>query len=453
MNKKILFKKLMPLIFSFVVAFWAFSHPIDVAAVNGAANDYWVFITTDDKSYDWMWSELGITITDYPNKFVYAKSPNSDQMLLLLGIETSWIIHVKNDVYCFTEDNHIYYINLSTPDEALLVYTSRHGDLRGSSYFFSPNTSQEKLEGICFIDGNYGVILDSTSNAVLYESECNSIESIFGCNGDSFYWVTENGTEYLRNCSSDIDISESRFMRIQDSIDKTSVDMYSSRIVQDINNFPLNSYSLGAYGNGAYFTTTGRACVKHNSCKRYTGATQCMGFAYYAYDRYAHVDSFVKINGDFSNKERPYTSGTTLKGILQHLPSSGIYLRLTLKGTTTDEGHSLFIESVGENSFSGYECNKYGDCRIEKFTYTYDDIVSLYSGYSYYVSETYSHQFNPKNAFADSPNSHRINCSSSGCPGYILEVHYVTPNSKAQNSLSNVCAVCGFEGRFPVIVN
>ncbi len=70
----------------------------------------------------------------------------------------------------------------------------------------------EQLLGVCFLDGDHVLLLDSISNGVLQDEVCPGIRLVCGRTADSFYWEDEAGTEWIRDCTTGEDRLGSRFV-------------------------------------------------------------------------------------------------------------------------------------------------------------------------------------------------------------------------------------------------
>lgn len=207
---------------------------------------------------------------------------------------------------------------------------------------------------------------------------------------------------------------------------------------------------LTDYPNGSYFTKTGNACKKETNggchdnktgvckydigacpnCKSCNGAAQCMGFAHYVYKQIWGVDTN---KNEKHNRNTGTGSAAAAREFLWGI-SSGTELRVTGPHTT---GHSIIVANITDSGAYIYHANGDGTCKVEyeylsfysysakynKVTYTYDDLHSFRSTYTF------------------SENTHWHPCKLSGCNGKnSVEYHSFITNSQGKI----VCSVCGY---------
>ena len=196
---------------------------------------------------------------------------------------------------------------------------------------------------------------------------------------------------------------------------------------------------LAEYPNGSYFSTTGEPCKTHVGCfdklKRgeacgcrvYDDSIQCVAFAKYASDQYAHRSRWTRPDGDTQynvNLSDPSKAKEFYSGL-----SYGSYVAL--------EGHSIVVLYTTSTSVHTYECNNDGRCGVNTYDRNISDFCDDYGRAEYSLS----HSFNGT-VRSRSSQYHSISCSTSGCSGYILEVHYSSnPGSNA------TCKACGYVGK------
>ena len=174
--------------------------------------EYYIFIPEDDPGLTWLWGYLGIKLEDYPDPYLYAKNMDTREILLLLDKDTKMFLQNGEDVYCITEENELYRLRLDIPGSQTLLYTAQYGELGSLSPYMADQVFFEQLLGVCFLDGDHVLLLDSISNGVLQDEVCPGIRLVCGRTADSFYWEDEAGTEWIRDCTTGEDRLGSRFV-------------------------------------------------------------------------------------------------------------------------------------------------------------------------------------------------------------------------------------------------
>ena len=174
--------------------------------------EYYIFIPEDDPGLTWLWGYLGIKLEDYPNPYLYAKNMDTREILLLLDKDSKMFRQNGKDVYCITEENELYRLRLDIPGSQTLLYTAQYGELGSLSPYMADQVFFEQLLGVCFLDGDHVLLLDSISNGVLQDEVCPGIRLVCGRTADSFYWEDEAGTEWIRDCTTGEDRLGSRFV-------------------------------------------------------------------------------------------------------------------------------------------------------------------------------------------------------------------------------------------------
>ena len=174
--------------------------------------EYYIFIPEDDPGLTWLWGYLGIKLEDYPNPYLYAKNMDTREICLLLDKDSKMFRQNGEDVYCITEENELYRLRLDIPGSQTLLYTAQYGELGSLSPYMADQVFFEQLLGVCFLDGDHVLLLDSISNGVLQDEVCPGIRLVCGRTADSFYWEDEAGTEWIRDCTTGEDRLGSRFV-------------------------------------------------------------------------------------------------------------------------------------------------------------------------------------------------------------------------------------------------
>lgn len=174
--------------------------------------EYYIFIPKDDPGLTWLWGYLGIKLEDYPNPYLYAKNMDTREICLLLDKDSKMFRQNGKDVYCITEENELYRLRLDIPGSQTLLYTAQYGELGSLSPYMADQVFFEQLLGVCFLDGDHVLLLDSISNGGLQDEVCPGIRLVCGRTADSFYWEDEAGTEWIRDCTTGEDRLGSRFV-------------------------------------------------------------------------------------------------------------------------------------------------------------------------------------------------------------------------------------------------
>lgn len=208
----------------------------------------------------------------------------------------------------------------------------------------------------------------------------------------------------------------------------------------------LVTFPLAEYPKGSYFTKDGGPCSDHHAkpdcltkinngdtcnCRIYGRAIQCMGFARYASDQYAHRSSWTTPAGDLRTNVALSDAGLA-KTFYSSL-SYGSYVELP--------GHSIVVLYTTSTSVHTYECNNDGKCGVSMYARDFGTFSTQYSS----AEKSLSHSFNGL-ARSRSAQYHTINCSTSGCTGYMVGEHYSSnPGDKA------TCNACGYVGKIMIV--
>lgn len=417
-----------------------FSFSVPYAAAAETASEYWTFIARDTEADAWRWEQMGIDIHDYVDGYVYAQDMDSKTIHLVLPKKTYSFWEVDSGVYCFTEAGEVIHVGYSGKSPTVVAAFQPDEAPTFSALFASDDMT---TTGLYFADKEHVQFIDCANNKVTDCGYYQDIQSIRAVSEDEFFWVDSEDMGHLFNNVT----AETEEMSIDEFENAVNYGIDTTALIK---NYPNNSYSLGQYGAGKYFTKDGSACTSHKccepnstsycNCKFYALGIQCMGFAAYAYDQYSHRSYWQDIARDQNETSRSVRTPEDIRKIVKALPSSGIYLRF-------EDQHSLFIDNVSDTGISGYECNVGGLCKVQRFEYSYERVFALYGkNGNGIVNNTFSHHFSRTTATVVSGNAHKISCTSSGCNGYILEPHYLTPTTNPITGAESVCAACGYVG-------
>lgn len=209
--------------------------------------------------------------------------------------------------------------------------------------------------------------------------------------------------------------------------------------------FPFSEFPSGT----SYFTKNSAACTDHHikyngeyhitsscNCRRYGAAYQCMGFAYYASDRYAHILGTEAQRPSVAANDRIASvtlySDAQMREYFGNL-TTGAYIRFSMTSTSGEGNHSVVLVSSSSTGITVYDCNWDDQCGVQIRFMSYSAIRTKYP----YICYGFSHTYNGSVASVSSL-GHRVHCSGNSCGAYIIEPHSFPAFS------SSVCDVCGY---------
>ncbi len=296
------------------------------------------------------------------------------------GILNNNILELRNNDLYFCEDNKIVKYNTVTEDKTTVVRASNVTML----YIKSDNEIvYEENNNIHYIDGRSGA--RSTNRIITDEYEYNNL-------------FVENASE-------------------NDFAPQAIATQVDTNLTSVKNGYPQGSRFTGSYSR--------------------FNATQCMGYAMWACDTYAHLSDWE--NHSSSEPIERFVRFSNDSDVLSFFSSCyvGSYVRLT-RATYSDGGfHSVFYVGNSSPNITTYECNLYGNCEVSFITRSLSSYRSFCKGIDSYLSHSYSHQ---SNVVKYNSTYHIQKCTNSGCSGYRYEGHY----SPGPNMTK--CVVCGYEG-------
>ena len=417
------------------------------------------FIYSD--SEDWQFWRDYIGDCDCDDGYLYVKDKTTGEIVQILPEKVLCFRETQEFLYCVTEDNLIKQVDYNG-ENAEVLYEASFGVLSELEYH---------AVNLFFIDGEYIVRFCLYTNEADVVADSSGIVSIYPYDMDKLLLTTENETYLVCDLVSGTlavmeDQNEAENIWAPSYVSMETADGGMSRISTYVQNGIDYSFPLDEYPVGSYFTISGDACTDHSNksithydgncnCKVYGRASQCMGFARYASDRYAHLtfktsssNGWLKQRGAcaYINEKAPdednLDTATAVREAFAKL-TVGAYVRLNrLDGETRakDSGHSFVIVKFTSNGVITYDCNVKGQCDISLVERTYNSIAN--SSFAY-VANTVSHDFTGPIA-KYSAAYHAVYCE--GCSGYILKSHYTTSAS------SRTCDECGYVGNISVIV-
>ncbi len=296
-----------------------------------------------------------------------------------------------------------------------------------------------------FIEGNCVQEVNATAHTVSTYATCEGITGFAFDDDENLVWGNGQGGLFrydaVTQTSESMDVPVTMKLEAEPHLHDAEADAASQLEMQSYARAitPV-SLPLPEYPAGSYFTKDGEYCGHHGddtcdyyggcNCLPYDGSIQCIGFAKYACDRYAHRTAWTRPDGDVE-RNVDITDDYKTKFFIIRM-GYGSYV------TFYHPEHSIVVLSTYSDSFISYECNLYNDCRVTVETRSYLDISKKYGEKG--VEYGLSHHFNGKASKLNSQ-YHTVACSSD-CTGYTLKAHYsYAPGSNA------TCAACGYVGK------
>ncbi len=398
--------------------------------------DYYPFIYSLDNTRKW-YNDNIIGDANCEVGYLYTKEMKTGIIREIFNRPVSVFRENKNGI-ALVYNNSIYLVSYKG-DRIECLYNSS-GTIKNDileefdgNYYLIENNNLVKLNG-----GKTTIILKNVN----IDRLCVKKDRIVYFEGDKGYVLSSN-TRKVTNITTVQDYIEA--LSCENGVEEVEIQRSPSVINQTDTNL-ANVQSL--YPNGSYFTASGTACTHHGSgcsyyggcnCKAYCGTIQCVAYAKYSSDKYAHLSTWSPVSGDQNDTQTAFNSDSDVKAYFSNM-STASYCRLTRSMSDDNGFHSiLFIKNSGTN-IQTYECNLHGACKVEYVSRSYKDFREFSPYSSYYVSHHYS------NSYASySSTYHKQYCSSSGCNGYRLEQHYAPVTG------SNViCEACGYVGNITV---
>lgn len=390
---------------------------------------YFEFIYTLDEGYEWLREALGNS-KDFVADHAYVKNTQTGEIRELISEPVRQMVRDGLDLYCVTKDGMRILKTDCYGGTPVNLYTASNGAI---DYL---NILERNLY---FVEGEV---------AIRFGLDDQQVDNIFGCPGAIFFypvsetefgWCPNAEITYLYN-------SVTKEMR-----EVLYDDLFPSDDVIDIpfanGGSPLQeTFPIAEYPVGSYFTYNGRACDSHEecrpeipcNCRLYDNSIQCMGFAKYACDQYAHRSKWSYTPSHTDETLYKFSSGGELKDLINRLGlEKGAYIRLcNAKSDPCTGDHSVVLVDADSTHITVYEANYGGLCRVNYRSLTYEKFVSQYDR----IYKTFAHSFHGAPKKYDEM-YHKIPCELSGCTSYILQPHYAQiPGANA------TCLGCGYVG-------
>lgn len=398
-------------------------------------DSHFPFIYSDDADFDWFRTYIGDCSFCVPGH-LYVKNLNTGEINELVDEPVQLLREAGDMLYCVTADG------LS------IIQTDYQSGQVEVLYNAAQSITNMEIQGskLYFTEGDYVTFLDLVTNQTAVITLCPNISYLYPVSDTEFAWIAEGEDKtYLYNAALATteevefdalfpgDSALNNLPITTGSENDLSGNMGNSAVLQE--SFPLSNYPVGSY-----FTYNGEACENHESCDyngncnciSYDSSIQCMAFAKYACDQYAHRSSWKYTVSHTDQTAHTYKSDSELRAILQELGPSA-YLRLN---KATGGQHSIVIISAGNSSVTIYESNYTDLCQVGIRTLTYAKFRSQYPS----IAKTFAHSFDGRATKYDTT-YHKVACSLSGCSSYIYQPHYSqSPGANA------TCLACGYVG-------
>lgn len=405
------------------------------------------FIYSEDDSFSFYREFIGPC--ECVPGYLYVKNLNTDEITQLWTEPVSELVDTANYVFFVTHDNKLMQTDYTGTKQSLL-YEATHGSLFSIIHY---------NDAVYFIDGIKIMRYDLSTNRVVTLLEKEDLTSVFPYNGHHLIIEDSNNQQFtfdstlnkLELINNENDVERLLFSNASITSSATGSDISINAVTDtsenDIN-FPINN-SQYSYPHGSYFTTDGRPCNHSTTgtgvkCKNYKGPQQCMGFAMFASEKFAHLPStgsFYRPSGDhvtyqYNTEYHKFQSPGAVRTFFLSL-TKGAYVRLSKdsKANDTADGgtHSVVYVAVSVSGVTVYDCNRIGNCQV---AYQTRDFTTMYNAYKYvyeYVSHHYTGGYQ-----THSMTHHRIKCAN--CVGYVLQSHTFTTSSNG----NDICSKCGY---------
>ena len=395
---------------------------------------YYSFCYTKDASFAWF-RENVIGPNHCKEGYLYVKDLVKEEIRQVSTEPIKAYERIGDDLFYANQSNEIVRTGVSTLEQTV-VYKA---DKDVTSMCYDEDT-------LYFASGDTVMALNANSENVEAVAVCDGISELYMNSDGRLVWENAEGEAYAHDLVADTDVQLERRPVIDNSQDLLALDIGSANNTE-IDPYVLStskpvSFPLSEYPVGSYYSKDGTPCTHHSgtcnyansvnnngcTCKYYGRAIQCVAFAKYASDQYAHKSDWKPVSGDLV-RTVDISSSDGAKCFFADL-SMGTYV--------SGKRHSFVTRHTTSSTVYTYECNANGtDCGISLKAHDYSKVYGTIGA----IDIAYTHYFNgtPRSI---SSSCHMIPCTSSGCGGYEVEYHYSrNPGDKA------TCAVCGYVGK------
>ena len=286
------------------------------------------FIYSDADDLVWVRKYVGDCSTCIEGR-LYVKDMVTGEVKEIVSDAVKQLRESEDTLYCITNDGLSIIQTDCQGKKVTEIYKADYGMIDHLEVYGN---------NLCFTEGDYVVSFDLKKSEKTVVGRGANVLYLYPLTETEFVWVTgENGEASVYDSITNevIDVEHIELLQINgkgnvhfNELD-TVKDVTPQAILQET--FPLSNYPVGSY-----FTVNGRACTDHGSgscsttggcnCKSYDSSIQCMGFAKYASDQYAHRGSWS----------------------------------YTLYGDNVIEKHGINRDSTGDREKTRYLCGKQG---------------------------------------------------------------------------------------------
>lgn len=409
------------------------------------------FVYTLSDSFDFF-REYVIGPNNCVPGYLYVKDKNSGIITKIYDKQIQSFTETNDFLYCITDDNAIIKLDYSGQSYELL-YPASETQLTSLEYYNG---------GLYFLEGDKVKLYNLATSESQTLFEHSGLLSVFPYNNDQLHLEVSDSNPIIYSistCQLTVLTDEYGIEQIFGGIKidpaiilKPDVTVNVVPLITNDISLPITNFNEKNYTDGTYFTTTGNACNHETTrdatfCISYKGMYECMGFAYFASETYAHLPStgsVVRESGDLyisytpSNRTDEYdlfSTNTDMREFFSKL-TKGAYVRvgrLPRAQDTDDVGrHSFVFVAATENGVLLYDSNYTDDCQISYGLWTYATLRDTYP----YLCEYISHSYDLAQSVSTS--QHHIKCSH--CDGYLVGSHTLTDSPYG----GKICSVCGF---------
>lgn len=418
-----------------------------------AKDGYFPFIYQEEDGWQF-WRDFIGNCDSCVDGYLYVQNLKNGAVLCVLPERVSSYRSTVDWLYCITEQNVVKKVAYNG-NKAEILYTAQYGGLSDMEYYKGY---------LFFVDGNSVIRLSLANGETTIAASHNGYSNFFPYATDKVILMTED----KKYCSVDMTSRTYTMLESEAEVDQllmTSVTPISTD-TYDIRSIPSGltpvTLPLEEFEVGTNFTTVKNAndeyvpCPDgHAYCRSYAGGIQCLGFACYASDLFAHLTydynasgnwfaqrascKYQGEEGEFTPLDNPDQLATLFAGM-----SPGAYVRLEWGSPVnwlTNNGHSFVVVEVYSDRVITYDCNVNNHCGISLENRTYNNIIN-WNGYDYLLNYV-SHDF-AEGIASYSSLYHYAECAN--CAGYCVAPHYT------RNPVRNACDLCGYVGPIESII-
>ncbi len=350
---------------------------------------------------------------EYTEGSLYIRNNMTKESYLLLENVTDFGA-LNQQIYAIINKKQIGYVDLET-SQYIELWNSKNADL---------HRILVSADHIYFADGDTIYRMLPSGDNVETIATFDGMQTYYPLSNYRISWVNAQGDCFVYHLDTGVQesytVNDYTYLVLSSSIDELSQDINTAEInaakLQNDISLPLSEYPVGSYFN----RYKNQPCTCHDSsncgysgncdCTPYFSSSQCMGFARYAADKYAHVSENGfnwRSPGDHSIKstsvsQSAYTSDYNMQTYL-----SGTYMRVT--ATATNQAHSILVSANSGSSLTIYECNYSGPCKIGTRVLTFAQFRAKYT-----INDVVKHNFTGTPEYYNT-NYHKVPCNISGC--------------------------------------